>query len=535
MSQKFVFEELDSVTREYLTEVRATGGQGAPGVFALTSDSMSGCGCISGVIVVVATLLITLTSWLDVVYKDPARVALLQTGGLLLGGWLIFATMRTSTRGNAKVAGTWVYVDPLFVYEAFREQVTVTPIEGATEASFTHNYNDGTYQNSVVRVLRSGAPPVVVTLKNELRAEQMVVFLNYLAWARGPEGGGRAELPPAAIGALAKYVAENDHEPKDAEGNITFDLVGARLESVPEEPKREGRSAPAFLPYVVLLLAGGALYFIMRDVVNPPIHDDAVYSAVTTEPCEPWFLQMYLLDEKNNTRHRPQVQARLALEYDKAIDKLKNQPGADTPLRAGMTKTLDALKPTIRPVVSLSVSESNPKPGAEKRVEKLRDDLVGAVKPQKVPTNSTPDPDYYTAEGGIMGKMAELAPPVQSPDPTVQFPIPRTAVGIQLIEFASKPEDAKFAHFEVTYEFVPSTKTKGLYRLKAKVEVRTDLEAEPVATATDDPLQEFTEGQFDSELLRFKDRVLLGLVGAGPAGFLLPKFQPPVFPKINMP
>ena len=44
------------------------------------------------------------------------------------------------------------------------------------------------------------------------------------------------------------------------------------------------------------------------------------------------------------------------------------------------------------------------------------------------------------------------------------------------IEFASKPEDAKFAHFEVTYEFVPSTKTKGLYRLKGKVEVRTDLD-----------------------------------------------------------
>lgn len=534
MSQTFVFEELDSATRGYLTDVRATGGQGAPGVFALTSDGLAGCGCVSGIIVVVATLVVTLTSMVDVVYKDPGRVALLQTGGLLLGGWLIFAAMRTSARGNAKVAGTWVYVDPLYVYEAFREQVTVTPIEGVTEASFTHNYNDGTYQNSVVRAIRSGAPPIVLTIKNELRAEQMTVFLNYLAWARGPEGGNRGELPPAAIGALAKYVAENDHEPKDAEGNISVDLVGDRYESVPEEPKREGRSAPAFVPYVVLLIAGGALYLLMKEVVNPPIHDDAIYSAVSTEPCEPWFLQMYLLDEKNNTRHRPQVQARLALEYDKAIDKLKNAPGADTILRTGMIKTLDALKPTIRPVVSLSVSESSPKPGAEKRVEKLRDDLVGAVKPQKVPTNSTPDPDYYTAEGGIMGKMAELAPPVQPLDPTVQFPVPRTAVGIQLIEFASKPEDAKFAHFEVTYEFVPSTKTKGLYRLKAKVEVRTDLEAAPVATATDEPLQEFTEGQFDSELLRFKDRTLLGLVGTGPAGFQLPKVQLPNFPKLNV-
>ncbi|VTT99208.1 unnamed protein product [Gemmataceae bacterium] len=529
MSQTFVFEELDSATRDYLTDVRATGGQGAPGVFALTSDSMSGCGCVSGIIVVVATLVVTLTSMVDVVYKDPGRVALLQTGGLLLGGWLIFAATRTSARGNAKVAGTWVYVDPLHVYEAFREQVTVTPTDGVTEASFTHNYNDGTYQNSVVRAIRSGAPPVVLTLKNELRAEQMVVFLNYLAWARGPEGGGRAELPPAALGALAKYVAENDHEPKDAEGNISLDLVGGRFESVPEEPKREGRAAPAFLPYVVLLVAGVALYFVMKEVVNPPIHDDAIYSAVSTEPCEPWFLQMYLLDEKNNTRHRQQVQARLAMEYDRAIHQLRAQKNPDSPLRLGMTKTLDSLKPTIRPVVSLTVSEASPKPGAEKRVEKLRDDLVGTVKGMKAGGDS-PDPDYYVAEGGIMGKMAELMPPVQPREPGTTFPVPRTAVGIQLIEFASKPEDASHAHFEVTYEFVPGAKAKGLYRIKAKVEVRTDLEAAPVATYTDEPTNEFTEGQFDSELLKLKDRILFGLVGAGPTGFQLPKN----FPQLNV-
>ena len=190
------------------------------------------------------------------IYDDPVRVALLQTAGLLLGGWLLFAGIRSSAcKGSSKVAGHWVYVDPLHLYEAYREQVTITRIDDAVEANFTHNYNNGAYQNSVVNVLLGGNSSGTVTLNNEQRAEQMVVFLNYLAWARGPEGGDRASLPPASLGGLAKYVAKNDDEPKDAEGNINLNLVELDITEVPEEPAREGRAMPAFLPYIVILVA----------------------------------------------------------------------------------------------------------------------------------------------------------------------------------------------------------------------------------------------------------------------------------------
>src|SRR5207248_10108248 len=180
---------LDETTRDYLVAVRDAEGAGSPGVFAPTSSSLAGCGCIGGLVIIFATLLFTLTTWIDLVYRDPVRVAFLQTAGLLLGGWLLVAGLRSAAaKGSKRVAGNWAYADPLHLYEAYREQVTVTPIGDVVEANFTHNYNNGAYQNSVVRVVLTGNVTTQVTVNNEQRAEQMVVYLNYLAWARGPDG-----------------------------------------------------------------------------------------------------------------------------------------------------------------------------------------------------------------------------------------------------------------------------------------------------------------------------------------------------------
>src|SRR5262245_55393515 len=95
MPETFVFEELDETTRDYLMAVRDAEGEGAPGVFTPTSSALAGCGCVAGPIIIIATLLLTLTDWIGVVYDDPVRVALLQTGGLLVGGWLLFAFFRS--------------------------------------------------------------------------------------------------------------------------------------------------------------------------------------------------------------------------------------------------------------------------------------------------------------------------------------------------------------------------------------------------------------------------------------------------------
>jgi len=506
MSQTFVFEELDEATRSYLLAVRDAEGAGAPGVFAPVSSSMAGCGCIGGLIIIAVTLALTLTNWINVIYDDPVRVALLQTAGILLGGWLFFAGIRSAVgKGNRKMAGNWVYVDPLHLYQAYREQVTVTKVDEVVEANFTHNYNNGSYQNSVVNVLLGGAASTSVTVNNEQRAEQMVVYLNYLAWARGAEGGERAGLPPASLGGLAKYVAKNDAEPKDAEDNINLNLVELDITEVPEEPTREHRAMPSLLPYIVMIAGAAGVFYLMSQVVNPPLRDDAIYDAVTksTNPpsMEPRFLRAYLIDPRN-ARHRDDVKQKLGQFYDDAIQRLP--PGGDPKLRDGMIQVLRSLKDADQPIVSVQVSEIGAKAGAEERVKKLRDELVGRM-------DVNADGSVSVGPHGILGEMARIMPPIQEPPGVTYNPKP-PPIGVQLIDFAEKPDDAKHAHFEVTYEFVPKPNGK-LYELSAKVEVRTNLDS-------DKPDAEFTEegrlvpeSKFNEELEHFRDKVLQGLVG----------------------
>ena len=258
-------------------------------------------------------------------------------------------------------------MDPLFLYEAYREQITLTPVEEVAEASFTHNYNNGNYQNSVVRISMGGRNVTVVTLTNEARAEQMVVYLNYLAWARGPDGGERANLAPATLGGLAKYVANNDHEPLDAESNINLNLIELDITEVPEEPTREGRSIPGVLPYIFMLIFAVLCFFFMAYVVNPPIRDDAIYDAVMKEPSvEPRFLRAYLVDPRN-TMHRDEVTKKLSEFYTAPINHVKqNKKGPGVERRDGEDA---GIAPHCRPTDCLDTRDRRGHPGRKRGVQ----------------------------------------------------------------------------------------------------------------------------------------------------------------------
>jgi hypothetical protein len=511
MSQIFVFEELDDATREYLLAVRGSQGEGAPGVFIPTSSRLAGCGCVLGPLVIILTLVLTLTTAINVVYDDPVKVAFLQTAGFLVGGWLLFAAFRTwGSKQSQKTAGFWVYADPLHLYEANREQVKVTRIDDVVEANFTHNYNNGAYQNTVIRVLLGEGRVAAATVKNEARAEQMVVFLNYLAWARGPDGGERAALAPAVLGGLAAYVARHDVEPKDAEGGINLNLVELDVTEVPEEPTRAGRAAPNVLPYLAMLAAAAGVFFLMAYVVNPPIRDDALAAAVTRPPTEPVFLRAYLIDPRNKN-HRADIQNKLNAFYEQAAAQVRNA-GQDDDLKEGLAQLLLSLKIPDDPLVSVKVTERNARDGAEGRVKKLRDDLVGTVQGQKQNANAA-NPEWFTATGGILGKLSQLMPQVQPPAGVV-FPKPRTPVGLQLVQFAEVPEGADHAHIEVGYEFVPrDPKNPRAYYLRATVEFRTDVTADPVKRYASDAGEAWTPDQFEKAVDDLRTRLLLGMIG----------------------
>ncbi len=510
MSSTFNFEELDEATHDYLVAVRDGEGRGSPGVFAATKDALPGCGCIAGPIVIVITLALTLTTWAGVIYDDPVGVALLQTAGLLLGGWLLVAGFRGG-RGTNKIAGTWVYVDPLFLYEAYREQITLTPVEEVVEASFTHNYNNGSYQNSVVRISMGGNRVTTVTLNNEARAEQMVVYLNYLAWARGPDGGERANLAPATLGGLAKYVAKNDHEPLDSENNINLNLIELDITEVPEEPSREGRSIPGFLPYVFMLVFGVLCFLFMAYVVNPPLRDDAIYDAVMKEPSvEPRFLRAYLVDSRNKL-HREEVTKRLSRFYDAPIKHVKDN-GKDKDLAEGMAKMLESLRTADQPVVSVRVTEQNTPVGKESlksnREKQLRTDFATGI-------NKEFSKQFW-------------GQPVKPP-PDVVFKEQPPPVGEQLIAFIEPPEGAERFHFDITYALKQAD--FGQYQIDVTVEIRTNVEdKEPTTRVQFTMPEKFDPAGLDGQVTKISNELvtrMVGNVGPGPMGGPMP-IGPPI-------
>ena len=507
MSTTFKFEELDETTHDYLVAVRDSGGLGSPGVFASTKDTLPGCGCIAGPIVVIATLLLTLVRDVGIIYDDPVGVALLQTAGLLVGGWLIAAGFRGG-KGTDKVAGTWVYVDPLFLYEAYREQITVTPVEEVVEASFTHNYNNGAYQNSVVSISTGGNRVTTVTFANEARAEQMVVYLNYLAWARGPDGGDRANLAPATLGGLAKYVAKNDHEPLDTENNINLNLIELDITQVPEEPTREGRAMPSVLPYIFLLLYATACFFIMAFIVNPPLRDDAIFEAVMKEPSvEPRFLRAYLIDPRN-TKHRDEVTKKLSGFYNQPIAHVR-QNGKDVELREGMAKLLESLRTADQPVVSVRVTEVYTPAGQEGKK---------ADRQNQVRT------DFAV---GVNAAFSQFMPPV-SPPPDVVFKETPPPVGEQLMAFIEAPEGADRVHFDITYT-VEQAGDSGLLRLAVVVEIRTNIEdKDPTARSQFLMSDQFGAASLDDQVKKLKEELVSRMIGvAKNQGFGIPINQPP--------
>jgi hypothetical protein len=308
------------------------------------------------------------------------------------------------------------------------------------------------------------------------------------------------ELPPATLGAVARYVARHDVEPKNADGSINMDLLNLAIDEVPEEPRREGRATPSFFPYIVMILAAIAIFLVMAFIVNPPIRDEALYKTVTHPPTEPRFLRAYLIDSRN-TLYRKEVLSTLSALYQGVISFVRDN--AQQPeLRAGMFKILTLLREEPdQPVVSLRVTERSPPnlsngDSAKNRVKKLREGLVGG------------DSNGGQNRQGILDVFAAVSPPI-SPPPGVTFPIPPPPIGHQLIAFVEPPEDAKEAHFEITYEFKP-TDQPDYYLLSVTVEIRETIDGQPIATYTTD-LPTYYKGD-ESSLNKAIDDLLANLV-----------------------
>jgi hypothetical protein len=452
MPATLALTELDEATREYLLTVRGRQGKGMPGIFVPKSNAMPVVGCILGPIIMAVVVIFTIVP--DQIYKDPNALAFLQTAGIMLGGWMVFAALRSWLFGKTRsTAGHWIYGDSLFLYEAKAEQITVTPMKPISEATATHNTSNGSYQNTVLVFNFSDNRKHSITITDQRRAEALVTYYNYLAWARGSEGGERSTLPPAVLGGMAKYVAKNDQEPLEPDGGINLNAIELESQAMPEEPQKVRSALPNLFMYLFLLGAGVACYFFMREV-DIPMRDDAIYTMVTTEPVQPVFLRQYLMDDRN-TLHREDVIKKLAPFYEKPIVHVRAKV-RDAKLREGMVKLLESLAKADQPVVSMKITEvktpASAEAGREERVKQVRELLA----------RFTSDTFTRVWEADRM------------PDPN-PWENPPPKMGEQLMFFTEAPEGTN-AHLDIAYQFVPVPGEVGRYNMKADIAIRDDVE-----------------------------------------------------------
>jgi hypothetical protein len=421
MSEKFLFEELDAPSREYLLHARDRRGGGMPGVFVPKSNYLPGVGCFVGIAVLVCTAILAA----NLIEEEPLGVAMLETAGLLVGGWLVVYALRAwAAARSSREAGHFVFADAETLWECSGPTVAATDLHGVAEASSVEHFSkEGKYTHTAVTV-RTSAGTRQFNVQHEGRAQILVGFCNALAWLRsGGAGDAPAvarhaaapapyrNLPAPIMGGLARELAERGEMPRD----LSPDSLGLDVTDVPR-PKKEGQSSSAFLHFLFILFvitgvgAGSVLAF---KELNVGWRDDAIWSYIGKiddhDQRAPW-LRAYLADERN-IKHRDDARQMLRTIYAGAVNRIRggfihnqNQfgnfnfppvPGPGIPNllpAAGAAndriddQLLDGLEVVLRELaeqplalVSVSVKEKGNRDGAAEREKEMMEKYTVAV------------------------------------------------------------------------------------------------------------------------------------------------------------
>jgi hypothetical protein len=361
-----LFEELDDETRAYLQEVRERRGNRTPGVYVGGSNAWPIIAFILGPIIMLVALAESFLST-----KDAWAVAMLQTAGVMLGGWMVIYAFRRWFASSRRFVGFFTYFDPVRVYQAAGETVTVTDVSDFSQVDVKHQYSNGTYTGSRVTFDLDGRR-LVVPVKGEARADLVEDYYRALVKLEEHDDRKWRDLPAAELGGVAKFLAKEEELPHD--------VTEVRLEvtETPEEPKQSSRAGSGFFRYVVIFLIGGLLFAGFWSI-NDPVRDERAFEIAKTGGAP--GLRGYLLDGRN-TRHRDEAQVALAKLYDAPVSRVESGV-KDPQAREGFLAILNVLRESPQPVESIDVQEKDtPKPiesGVEGRRTQLRTDLADAI------------------------------------------------------------------------------------------------------------------------------------------------------------
>lgn len=329
------YADLDDDTKAYLREVRNSRGDGSPGVFRSGSAGQPMLALILGLVILPLFVWAGYSS-----NKNPWANAMLQTAGVMLGGWLIAYAVRRWTAHPDKYVGKFFYFDPAHVflgqgeqlrYARLGDEVSAEPV-GTSDVRF--ETDDARFQ---------------VSLPDHLTAVTVANYYDALDHLRQDESGRWDDLSAAESGAVARYMVRNDSLPPNL---AETDLA---IEQVPEEVRPQRRGGLGFFRYL-LILAVGAGVFSAFGSTNGPVQDKANFAAAA-DATSPAKLRDYLWNP-HNTAHADEVTKKLAELYDKPIADVRTK-GTDAELKEGFVKLLDSLRGPDIPAVSLAVADKD--------------------------------------------------------------------------------------------------------------------------------------------------------------------------------
>lgn len=406
------YVQLDPDTKAYLREVRRANGRGAPGVFEAKTDARAALALLAGLIV------LPLFLWLGYsTNKAPWAAALIQTAGVVLGGWLVVYAVRRWTANVDKYAGRFVYFDPEHVFVGGGEEVRYARLDDATRAEPA---GDTGVEFS------TGGGDFVVPVTGRAVAQFVSDYYDALAHLRRNRDGWWDGQPPATLGAIARYMVVNERVP------VNLSEVSLEIDSMPEEVRPARRRPSGVLRYLLILVVGAGVYFAFLST-NQPLHDAGAFAAVNQS--SPGDLRHYLADP-HTAAHHEEAKAKLAALYDKPIADVRTN-GTDPQTADAFARLLDTLRGPETPAVSLAVGSPDPTTSADwlnKLRERLADGIGDAVGKEYIVFVRKPDDKpalldlTYTTAGGELVWTLEfrLKPDDGSPYFTTRNTIPQT-------------------------------------------------------------------------------------------------------------
>lgn len=285
-SRTFVFNELDQSTRDYLTAIGKSKGEGFVGIYSI-GINFWWLYLIPGLIFLIGIPVVNLVD----TFAEPKAQAMLQTSLFLVAGWFLLLAIR---HGGffSKSSGfpSFVFIDGRYYWNFSHYSVRVVNIEKVK--FFEYHFNQKSNFHDFKLECDHGV--VDISLSNKVSASQLYSFLFY------------------------KSAETVGHDKFDGSFPLDETFKTVSQEFVPE-PVKQGNEKLRWLGVACFTLTMVVAYFVFLQV-DISFRDDQIWQSINSINSDEkvYWLRIYLRDHRN-TRHRDEAFKELGEMYKHAF------------------------------------------------------------------------------------------------------------------------------------------------------------------------------------------------------------------------